>query len=161
MRHIFVYFFTRPFMITTTVALWQKETQSRNWTHSSEGTDTTDATKCNSHNYFHIFNRPETSFSELANIEGRSVWSMHSRFSHGNRKDFGLQCTVRQWVRRQFFLSCLTPPHVILQAVLDAKRRRVNVLRLGESVSIVLCRIAKQHPSEETQIESDRRPFKC
>ena len=54
----------------------------------------------------------------------------------------------------------MTPAHVILQAVLKAKRRRVDVLQLGESVSIVLCRIAKQHPSDETQIESDRRPFK-
>ena len=67
--------------------------------------------------------------------------------------------TACQWERCQFFLSSVTPAHVILQAGPN-KKRWVDVLRLGESVSIVLCRIAKQHPSDETQIESDRRPFK-
>ena len=35
-----------------------------------------------------------------------------------------------------------------------------SVLQPRESVSIVLCRIGKQHPLEETQIQSDSWPFK-
>ena len=99
-------------------------------------------------------------FSELATRTNRSctkVWSLHSCTATG--KIF--LCTVRRWLSCQFFSSPLNPTRVILQARLNAGRRWADVLRLGESVSIVLCRIAKQHLSEETQIESDKQPFKC
>ena len=118
----------------------------------------------NSRNYFHM--------SERTHVSRHSCLLRHGQHwekgTHRSRTKFRRPGTATrkiytacQWVRCQFFLSAVTPAHVILQAVLKAKRRRVDVLQLGESVSIVLCRIAKQHPSEETQIESDRRPFKC
>ena len=98
--------------------------------------------------------------SDMTNIEKKGHTDLAPSLGVLARQQDRFTQPVSEWGANSF---CLPWPQLMLfcRLVSTKRRRWVDVLRLGESVSIVLCRIAKQHPSDETQIESDRRPFKC